>query len=159
MPRTIWAESESKGIVNDERAVTHIRTDDGTISLWALPPKPTPAEIRQAGRQPGLVVLLRSARTWAQGLPEHLTGENVLLWEGVDNLEHALFQTDRDLGRLYGYFAALLPDGFATLDVAYTPDVSYLNQALLLKAVNDNLHPYRACHEDPISVDQPAPPA
>ena len=44
-----------------------------------------------------------------------------------------------ELDAVEDYFRALLPDGFQTIDVAYTPDVSLFVQAVLLRAVDQNI--------------------
>src|SRR5690242_4645390 len=142
--RTTWAESESRGIANQERSVAYVRTEDGTVALWTLPPRATPNEIREAGRQPGLVVLLRTDR---YGATASLTGAHVVLFQVVDNLERALFETERDVGNLYDDFAPLLTGDHDHIVIGYTPDTSHFTRAVLLQAAATNIRAVRQCQE------------
>src|SRR5437667_8380464 len=101
--RSVFVESESRGAYQPEPpTATHIYVDGDVVGLWALPPNPSVNEVRAAvgPKLPGVVVLLKSDRRWREPVAPRLEARNVLTFESADDVQAALLETSRVLGRL-----------------------------------------------------------
>src|SRR5712692_7340479 len=142
--RTIFPASESRGTLAVEDVPVRrvvVVVDDQRVPLAVLPRRTSVNEIRAIAHSgPGLVVLLRDS-AWGEVLGPELPATAVIDVYKVDDLQAALLECDRKIGRLDEAMSPIT--GRSGLAVGFTVEVAP-TYALLLSGAQSNLGALRA---------------
>jgi len=153
MGRLIWAESESRGTLSVEDVALRslvVVVDGARVPLAVLPRLASIGEIRAvASEEPGVLVVLRGV-PYGERLPAELPPEAVLDVHRTENLQAALCEADRKLGRLDEAMGPIAGSG--GIEIAFTTRV-HPDFVLLLAAAGSNVRALRSFLDGSASRD------